>query len=467
MSSEKKLISFEQAANLNDGKTRQLASEFLNPGLIKTLGLLGFDRVYREAQGVVLKDDEGNEYMDFLGGFGSLNLGHNPEVVLEAMQKVSSRPNILHVSLNPFSAALAYNLAQIAPGDLSRTFFCNSGTEAVEGALKLARAAAGKKSIVYCENSFHGKSMGSLSVTGRDKYQKEFLPLIPQCHSIPFGDTEALEKVLSVMDDVAAFIVEPIQGEGGIVVPPKGYLRRVREICSEFNVLLILDEIQTGFGRTGKMFACEHEDVEPDILCLAKSLGGGMMPVGAFMTTPKIWDKAYGAMDKSSLHTSTFGGNAMAMAASLAALQELIEKDISSESDKKGRYFMERLRERISGHPLVKEIRGKGLLIGIEFNGPGDVLDRLTGGLAGKISEEYAAALVAGELLNNHRIITAYSLNNPNVIRLEPPLIVSYQQLDKVVGALDEVLQRNTSTIKVAFSGVKTALHSLVNKIKK
>jgi len=466
MSGSGKLIGLDEALNLNDSEIRKLFSNYQNPGLAKTLGLLGFDRVYTEASGVVLKDKEGNEYLDFLGGFGSLNLGHNPEAVTRAVEKVEKRPNILHTSLNPVSAALAHNLAQITPGELSRTFFCNSGTEAVEGAIKLARASTGKKTIIYCENSFHGKSMGSLSVTGRSKYQEEFAPLVPGCRAIPFGDAKALERELNRSDDVAAFIVEPIQGEGGIIVPPEGYLKNVQEICKKHEVLLIVDEIQTGLGRTGKMFACEHEGVEPDIMTLAKSLGGGVMPVGAFITTPAIWDRAYGSVQKCTLHTSTFGGNTRGMAAALAAVQEIIEKGLPEMAAEKGNYLMERLKEATAGHPLVKDVRGRGLLVGIEFNGPGKLLNQLTGGIAEKLSQEYVGAFVAGELLNKYRIITAYSLNNPNTIRLEPPLTVTYEQLDRVVSALDEILGRNRTAVKVVFSGVKNVIGSVYKHIK-
>ncbi|KUK10688.1 MAG: Aminotransferase class-III [Clostridia bacterium 41_269] len=456
----KSLISLEEALSLNEDEVKTLFSNYLNPGMAKAFELLGFDKVYIKASGTVLRDRKGNKYLDFLGGFGSLNLGHNPKKVIEALQLVEDRPNILQTSLNPVAAALAHNLAVITPGELSRTFFCNSGTEAVEGAIKLSRAATGKKKIIYCRNSFHGKTMGSLSVTGREKYQKKFTPLIPHCISIPFGDADALERELKQHKDVAAFIVEPIQGEGGIIVPPEGYLKQVRELCTQYEVLLIIDEVQTGFGRTGKMFACEHEGVVPDILCLAKSLGGGIMPVGAFITKPDIWDRAYGGLQNFSLHTSTFGGCTRSVAAALAAIEEIIKMDLPKQAAEKGSYFIAKLREITDKHPLVKEVRGKGLLIGIEFKDSGNILDKLASGVAKKISQDYFGAFVAGELLNRYRIITAYSLNNYNTIRLEPPLIVTYEHLDYVLNAVDEILKNNRSTGKIIFTGVKNAVES-------
>ena len=213
-------------------------------------------------------------------------------------------PNILKTSLSKLLEHW-HQSSKDYSGDFKNTL-CNSGAEAVEGALKTARISTGKTGLISCEGSFHGKTLGALSVTGRTKYQEPFKPLIPECSLVPFGDLDLLEKELA-KGDIAAFIVEPIQGEGGVIVPPNGYLKGARELCTKYGALLIVDEIQTGLGRTGYMFACEHEEVEPDIMCLAKSLGGGVMPIGAFITTPEVWNKAYGSTDKCLLHTSTFG----------------------------------------------------------------------------------------------------------------------------------------------------------------
>lgn len=453
------MISLERALELRESSTRELYKKYQNPGLAYMLSLVGFDKCYKSASGTVLTDWEGNEYLDFLGGYGSLNLGHNPEKVVKAVEAVSDRPNIMHASINPVAAALAHNLAMVTPGALSRTFFCNSGTEAVEGALKLARAATQKPGIVYCANSFHGKSMGSLSVTGRSKYRKAFTPLVPECIEIPYGNAAALEDSLKAASNIAAFIVEPIQGEGGVIVPPEDYLKQVRDICTRYNVLLIVDEVQTGMGRTGKLFACQHEDVEPDILCLAKSLGGGIMPCGAFITTEAIWDQAYGGMEKAALHTSTFGGNTRAAAAGLAALEEIIAQDLPAQVAEKGAYIREHFATMADKYSLVKEVRGKGLLIGIEFVEPGQLANSITGGMAGRLAHEYVGSLVAGDLLRKGKIITAFTLNNPNVIRLEPPLTVSYEEIDRMLKAVDAVLRKNTSTLKVAVSGLKNAIN--------
>ncbi|MGB9793401.1 MAG: aspartate aminotransferase family protein, partial [Thermacetogeniaceae bacterium] len=331
------LIDLEDAINLSKREVRSLYKSYVNPGYVTLLGMLDFDKKFVRAEGVSVWDEDGIEYLDFLGGFGALNFGHNHPYINAALERVAHLPNLLQVTLNPLAAALGHNLAKITPGNLTHTFFCNSGAEAVEGALKLARAASKKQKIIYCERSFHGKTMGALSVTGKDKYQAPFRPLIPNCESVPYGDLEALEMKLRE-GDAAAFILEPIQGEGGVNVPPAGYLREVRRLCKKYDTYLIVDEIQTGFGRTGYIFACNQEDVVPDIMCIGKSLGGGVMPLAAFTTTEQIWDKAFGGFERCQIHTSTFGGNTRAMAAGIAAIKVLIEEDLASQAREKGEY---------------------------------------------------------------------------------------------------------------------------------
>ncbi|MDH7578987.1 MAG: aspartate aminotransferase family protein [Bacillota bacterium] len=457
----KKLIGLDQALQLNQKEIRTLYKRYLNPGFATMLSLLNFDKKFVRAEGVCVWDEAGKCYLDFLGGYGALNFGHNHPHINAALQQVSCLPNLLQASLGPLSAVLAHNLAQITPENLEHTFFCNSGAEAVEGALKLAKAATRKKRIVYCEGSFHGKTLGALSVTGRSKYQVPFKPLIPGCEQVAFGDPSALEEKLRE-GDVAAFILEPIQGEGGVRVPHQGYLSEVRQLCKEYNCLLILDEIQTGLGRTGTIFACELEGVVPDIMCTGKSLGGGVMPLAAFTTTESIWDQAYGGFEKCLLHTSTFGGNTRAMAAGIVALQVLLEEKLAAQADEKGAYFLQKLRYLQEKHPsFIKEVRGRGLLIGVEFNQlTQGVWNKLTGGKLNKYAEEYLAALVAAELLNKYQIITAYTLNNPNVIRFEPPLVVSRQQLDQVLSALEEIFETYQSIWRFVLTGSKYLLSS-------
>ncbi|MEX0974788.1 MAG: aminotransferase class III-fold pyridoxal phosphate-dependent enzyme [Bacillota bacterium] len=301
------LLGLSGALSLDRSTTGDLFAKYVNPGLKMLLSAVGFDKKFARADGVSVFDDSGKKYLDFLGGYGSLPFGHNPKDILAAVDRVNDSPNFLQAQASPFQAALAHDLAQISPGDLEITFFSNSGTEAVESALKLARGAQGEGVFIHCTGAFHGKTLGSLSVGGREKYKKPFLPLLPGTVEIPFGDADALEKALRE-HKVAAFIVEPIQGEGGVMVFPDGYMRKVRELTERYGAILILDEVQTGFGRTGKMFACEHEGIAPDILCLAKALGGGVAPIGATIATKRVWEKAYGGLSRAVLHTSTFGG---------------------------------------------------------------------------------------------------------------------------------------------------------------
>lgn len=464
MKEDQKYITCDDALKLNRNQVRENYKEYVNSNFVSMLSMLQFDKLFVKAKGVSVWDSDGNEYLDFLGGYGALNLGHNPDEIYEAIEKVKDLPNILQAAVNDFPGALAYDLALVTPGDLKRSFFCNSGAEAVEGALKLAKIASGKHKIVYCKNSFHGKSAGALSVTGREKYQKYFKPLVPDTVQVEYGDADALEDALKGKD-VAAFIVEPIQGEGGVIVPHDGYLKEVRELTTKYDAYLIFDEVQTGFGRTGKMFACEHENVVPDIMCLAKSLGGGVMPIGAYIAKDDVWKKGYGTMDRCLLHTSTFGGNTLACAAGITAIKLILDKNLPEAAKEKGEYFLSRLKELKEKHKLIKDVRGKGLMIGVEFNQPeGGIIDKLSGGVVSKLSNEYLGSLVAGELQNKHRIITAYTLNNPNVIRFEPPLIVTKEQIDRVVDALDEIMTRSGSLLGMTISSAKTVIGSLFNR---
>ncbi|PKM79469.1 MAG: putrescine aminotransferase [Firmicutes bacterium HGW-Firmicutes-13] len=457
------LINIDKALELNYNQNLDLHKKYVNSGLVTYFSLVNFYRLYVKAEGSFLWDDQGNKYVDFLAGYGSLNVGHNHPKILEAVKKAAGMPNLIQATLNPLTGALAHNLAQITPGSLQRSFFCNSGTEAVEAAIKLAKISTGREKIVYCDRSFHGKTMGSLSVTGREKYQRPFDPLLSCCSRVPFGDTEALEEVFK-NKDVAGFIVEPIQGEGGIFVPPKGYLKKVRESCDRYGTLLIMDEIQTGLGRTGSMFACEYEEVVPDILCLAKSLGGGIMPIGAIITSDSCWQKAYGSVDKCLIHTSTFGGNAWAAAAAIAALDIIQEEELVQQASEKGEYLFNKLQNFKEKYNLVEDIRGRGLLIGLEFRPVDNIFDKFTGGVMGSLSSNYTGAMIAGELLNKYRILAVYTLNNPNVIRLEPPLNIGYEQLDYVLDSLEEILDNTKGFLSLALKSSKNVFKSFTRR---
>jgi putrescine aminotransferase len=397
----------------------------VNAGLASLLKFMGFDTVEVEAHGMVVRAADGREYLDCLGGFGVYALGHaHPRVVAAVREQLDELPMSSKTLFNLAHAQLAARLAELTPGDLTYSFICNSGTEAVEGALKLARLHTGRPHFIAAQGAFHGKTMGALSASGRDVFKAPFEPLVPGFSHLPFGDAGAVER--AVDDQTAAVILEPIQGEAGVIVPPDDYLPRVREICAERGALLILDEVQTGCGRTGRLFACEHCGVTPDIMTLAKALGGGVMPIGAFISTAEIWK----AMEPNPLlHSSTFGGNPLACAAAVAALEVLIEDDLPARAAETGGYLLGRLREIAAAHTdLVADVRGRGLLIGVEFT-----------------DDDIAGLVIAG--LAQRGIIAAYTLNNPRVIRLEPPLIITREQVDTVLAALEQSIAQTAGLL--------------------
>ncbi|SCZ02745.1 aspartate aminotransferase family protein [Alkaliphilus peptidifermentans] len=438
-----KLKGIEDALEMSDKELERNYKEFINPYFLQLLKLLKLNKRFKKAKGIKLWDTNGEEYFDFLGAYGAINLGHNNEDVIRKVNMIRETPNLIQTAIQPLAAILAENLAMITPGDLKYTFFCNSGAEAVEGALKLAKIATGKHRIIYCKGSFHGKSLGALSVTGREKYKKHYGPMVPMNTEVEYGDITELRNAINYYDDIAAFIFEPIQGEGGIITPPEGYLKEASELCRDKKIILIADEVQTGFGRTGYWFACEKENIVPDILCMAKSLGGGIMPMGAYIANKQVWKKGYGSLDKCLLHTSTFGGNAWGCAAAIATIEVIQEEELELAAMEKGEYFISQLKSLMEKHNILVDVRGQGLMIGLEFRNA-STSNRLINNLLGSHNEmlnEYFGGMIASELANKYRIITAYTLNNPNVIRVEPPLTLTYSEIDYFVESLESVLK--------------------------
>ena len=392
---------------------------FVNPAMAKLFRFMGLSTVEWEAEGSIIRDINGKEYIDCLGGYGVFSLGHRHPRVVEAVKKqLDLMPLSSKVLFNKPMADLSALLAEISPGKLQYSFIGNSGTEAVEGALKLARIHTGRAKIISTINSFHGKTLGALSATGRDLFRDPFKPLLTGFDHVPFNDIAALKQVIDT--ETAAVIIEPLQGEGGIIVPSDDYLPAVRKLCDEYGALLICDEVQTGLGRTGKMFAVDHYNVVPDILTTAKSLGGGVMPIGAFTATAKIWEKY---ITSPFLHSSTFGGNPLACAAAIATIRVLQDENIVERSATMGAYFLAQLVTLQQAFPdVIQEVRGKGLMIGIE------------------LTKEGIGGLVMSEMINKG-ILVAYTLNNPKVIRIEPPLIISRELVDVVMKALAETVE--------------------------
>jgi putrescine aminotransferase len=394
--------------------------EYVNPGLANLMKFAGFSDVEATAEGCVLTTATGQQFLDCVGGFGVFTLGHrHPKVVAAVHRQLDQMPLSSRTFFNAPMADLAERLAAIAPGDLRYSFFCNSGTEAVEGAVKMARIASGRHNILCTVGAFHGKTMGALSATGREAYRKPFEPLVPGFSHVPFDDVAAIEA--AVTDDTAAVIVEPVQGEGGINCPNPRYLTELRRICDERGALLILDEVQTGLGRTGAMFAADLTGVKPDLMTLAKALGGGVMPIGVVMGTPAVWERTFA--ENPLIHTSTFGGNPLACAAGLAAINAIEDEGLVEAARVRGARLIEGLRAVQKRFPdALADVRGVGLMIGVEFT-----------------VKDVGELTING--MSRRGVIAAYTLNNPKVIRFEPPLVITEAQVDQAVSAFAESVE--------------------------
>ncbi len=396
-------------------RTLEQYRQYLNPGLARLFRFGGSETVEWAAEGCLVWDVHGREYIDCASGPAVFNVGHrHPRVLAAVREQLDRMPMSVRTMPSAPQAQLAERLAALTPGDLQYSFFCNSGAEAIEGALKLARLATGRPGVVAMQQGFHGKTFGALSATGREYYRKPFEPLLPGFTHVPFGDADAVESALG--PQTGAVILEPIQGEGGVILPPPGYVRRIREICDHHGVLMIVDEIQTGLGRTGRLFCVDHEETTPDILTLAKALGGGVMPIGAFIARPRLWEEY---RREPYLHSSTFGGNPLACRAALATLDVLVDERLAERAVERGQEFLRHLRQIQARHPeVITGVRGRGLMIGVEF-----------------AHSDYAL-LVSAEA--GHRgVITFYTLNNPQVIRIEPPLLISSELIARAAGGID------------------------------
>lgn len=400
--------------------------KYINPSQARLFRFMGLASVEGSAEGWTITDSEGKQFIDCLGGYGMFALGHrNPAVVKAVEDALHTMPMCGKVLFNRQMADLAEKLAEITPGELQYSFFVNSGTEAVEGCLKVARLATKRTKFVAAENAFHGKTMGSLTATGRDLYRDPFKPLLDGFTHVSYGDIEAIKN--AVDEETAAVILEPIQGEGGIIVPPDGYLRQVKEVCEAKGALLIADEVQTGIGRTGEWFGVNHDGVTPDLMACAKALGGGVMPIGAIIGTPRAWQ---GLIEAPFLHTSTFGGNQLACAAGIAAIKYIQEEDLLRRGRETGAYFKAGLEKIMQEYPeVIAQVRGRGMMIGIE------------------LTKEGAGGMLMS-LMIDKKIIVAYTLNNPKVIRIEPPLIMPVEVVDHVLEEFREAVKMTADAIE-------------------
>lgn len=383
--------------------------------------------------GAVFQDILGRQYLDCLGGYGMMDLGwSHPEVVEAVRSQLGRTPMPSQELIDPLRGVLARILGMIAPGDIKYSFFCASGTEAIEGAIKLAKMYTRKTGFIVSVKGFHGKTMGSLSMMGKADYRKPpGVMYAGPIYHVPYGDASAVEKQLEICDkvgiDIAAVLMEPIQGEAGAIVPPDDFWPRIREATRKYGVLLIADEVQTGLGRTGKLWGVDHWDVKPDIIAVAKSLGGGVMPISTFCSTEEIWSVM---MDPNPfIHTTTTGGGALACSAAIAAINVTLRDRLWEQAAAKGDYAMAKLRAMAEQYPeIFDKITGRGLLIGMHFK-----------------DSEVGYKVAAG--LFKRGVLVAGTLTSAHTIRIEPPLVITREQLDEVLNRLADTLAEVKKTI--------------------
>lgn len=421
-------------------------AEHVNPAFVRLLGTFGYGRVLTGGRGMELWDSEERRYVDFLAGFGATSLGHNPPRLIQALKRALDEDlaHVIHVGPQTWAGRLGEALAVRVPA-LPMCMLSCSGGEAVEAAMKLARAATGRPGIVYAHGGFHGSGLGNLSVMGHARWREPFAPLLPECHKVPFGDLDALETVLK-KQRVAAFLVEPIQAEAGVHLPPDGYLLEASRLCRAKGALFMLDEVQTGLGRTGAFCAFNHvPGLDPDVVVLGKGLGAGLIAISATLTTRDLHERAYGSTSRFDLHGSTYAGSALACRTALEVLSVLDDEDLASHAAALGRHLMKRLSSRLEGHPLVREVRGKGLLVGVELGPTGHgVVQKLLGGAVETMSREVLGQWLSVRLLERGYLCQPAS-QQWNVLKLTPPLVVQETQLDGLVDAVGAILDEYRS----------------------
>lgn len=444
-------IKLDDIKNIPMESLEELYLRHYNSAFYKLLKMNRLNLHFIKAEGINLWDPDGDKYMDFIGGYGSLNLGHNHPLILEAIKKHLDKPNFLQQNANLYSAVLANDISYLTRDKLPVCIFTNCGTEAVEEAVKIAYMYQKEGVIVYCSHAYHGKTMGAISALGA-KDKKNYPYFSRTFLEIPFGDIDALNAVIKE-HPVAAFLVEPVQGEGGIVLPPDGYFQQVQAVCAEHHVVFILDEIQTGLGRCGAMFCYERLGVVPDILCLAKSLSGGIMPIGCIAVSRRLWNATYDKPKNAILPSTTFGGNTLSSVAAIETLTILQDQKLCEKAEELGQYALKQLYGLKAKHRLITDVRGMGLLIGIEFGG----LKKFRA----KMIEKFMITAVISKMLNEHHILCTFTSNDPSVLRFEPPLLITRNEIDRFVESLDAVLNEETGEFQLLMDSVLNAAHNM------
>jgi len=411
----------------------------LDKQMVRVLGAIGYDVGFCRGTGQYLYDREGERYLDLLSGFGVFGIGRNHPALRQALKSVldAELPNLVQMDVSTLAGVLAERLLARVPY-LDKVFFANSGAETVEAAIKFARAATGRREIVYCDHAFHGLSYGALSLNGDDIFRTQFEPLLPDCVRIPFNNLFALEKALRARK-AAAFIVEPIQGKG-VNMPDDDYLREAADLCRRYGTIFVADEVQTGLGRTGRFLAVEHWNVEPDIVLLAKSLSGGHVPVGAVLTRRSIFEKVFDRMDHAVVHGSTFGKNDLAMAAGIATIDVLTSERLIENAARTGEILLRGLAAMSARYELLREVRGKGLMIGVEFGAPKSLKLKASWNLLEAASTGLYCQLITIPLFRDYKVLTQVAGHASHTIKLLPPLVISDADCDWILNAFDSVI---------------------------
>jgi ornithine--oxo-acid transaminase len=416
--------------------------EHVNPVWAKLLDLLGMNVQYTHASGAELYTSDGRTILDCLSGYCVHNAGHNhPYIVTQLIAELQGQsPAMLQSNVVESAGELAQTLCAYADGKVSKAFFCSSGSEGIEAVIKFARAYTGRRDIVYAAGAFHGLTCGALSLMGSEFWREGFGPMLAGTHQVPFGDLDALEDVLRGRK-VSAVVLEPIQAEGGIILPPAGYLPGVEKLCIKYGTLFVLDEVQTGMGRTGTFLAGSRYGVHPDMIVLAKALSGGLIPCGAVLMTDAIYKSVFHSLRRAFIHTSTFSENAMAMRVGLATVEVLIREHLVERADKVGAELRERLSEALTPYEMVKDVRGQGLLCGIEFQAPRSMRLRLSFESFKAIHPGLFGQMLVMRLFQENNLLAQICGNNFMVLKVAPPLVISERQLESCVASIRDVIE--------------------------
>jgi ornithine--oxo-acid transaminase len=417
-----------------------LNDRFLNPQMGRILRTLGFNKVWRGGEGAYLIDADGERYLDLFGGYGVFAIGRNhPEAIAAIEEVMAARTgNLPQLGVTLLSGVLAEQLLARAPASVAAMVPANTGTEAVEAAIKIARAATGRSRVLYAEHAFHGLTLGALSLNGNAEFREGFGPLLPGCEPVAFGDLDALRRELA-SGDVAAFVVEPVQGKG-VNLPAEGYLPGAQALCREAETLFVCDEVQTGVGRTGRFLALEHWALQPDLICLAKALSGGLVPIGAVLVSRAAFEKVFDGMERAVRHGSTFGGNDLAAAAALATLRVLDREGLTARAERLGNLLLELTRPLVERYEVVREVRGLGLMWAIDFGPPAgrgrrslwDAVERRQAGLFSQ--------LITVPLFHEHRILCQVAGHRMNTIKALPALTIEEEEIRRFAAALEETI---------------------------